>query len=60
MNTYLSAEVATEQRRDRIADANEYRRSRAERAPKAAEGQQRHRRNRRVSAFLKDLAAASL
>jgi hypothetical protein len=54
MNTYLNAAVATEHQQQLNADAAEFRRSRTDQAirPRA--------RSHRVSAFLKDLAAASL
>jgi hypothetical protein len=54
MNTYLNAAVATERQQQQIADAAAYRRSRTVKAVR------RRPRSRRVSAFLKDLAAASL
>jgi hypothetical protein len=56
MNTYLNAAVATDRQQQRIAAAA-YRRSRTDRAVKA---NRRRTSSRRVSAFLKDLAAASL
>jgi hypothetical protein len=55
MNTYLNAAVAAEHQQQLIADAAAYRRSRTERAVKTV---QRRRRSRRITAFLKDLAAA--
>lgn len=60
MNPYLSADVATDHRRELLADAAAYRRTRTDRHPKAPKAERRHGRNRRVSAFLKDLAAAAL
>jgi hypothetical protein len=59
MNTYLSATIATERQRQLIADAAQSRRARTRtsRKPKAVRGQAR---SHRVSAFLRDLAAASL
>lgn len=60
MSTYLNAEVASEHRRELVADGTAYRRTRTARQPKAPKAERRHHRNHRVSAFLKDLAAASL
>jgi hypothetical protein len=60
MSPYLNAEVATEHQRELHTDAAAYRRSRTERQPKAHKAGRRYGRNHRVSAFLKDLAAASL
>lgn len=57
MNTYLNAAAATERHRGLIVDAAEFRRSRPARKVKAV---RRRVRSQRVSAFLKDLAAASL
>jgi hypothetical protein len=57
MNTYLNAALGTEHQQQMIADAAEFRRSRRDRTVKTV---RRRVRNRRVSAFLKDLAAASL
>jgi hypothetical protein len=57
MDTYLNAAVGTEHQRQMIADAGEFRRSRRDRTVKTV---RRRARSRRVSAFLKDLAAASL
>jgi hypothetical protein len=57
MNTYLNAAVGTERQQQMIADAAEFRRSRRYRKVKTV---RRRARSRRVSAFLKDLAAASL
>ena len=57
MNTDLNAAVGTEHQRQMIADAAEFRRSRRDRTVKPV---RRRARSRRVSAFLKDLAAASL
>lgn len=60
MSTYLNAEIATEHHRELHTDAIAYRRTRTERAPKAHKAERRYSRNHRVSAFLKDLAAAAL
>ena len=57
MNTDLNAAVGTEHQRQMIADAAEFRRSRRDRKVKTV---RRRARSRHVSAFLKDLAAASL
>jgi hypothetical protein len=57
MNTYMNAAVATEHQQQRSADAVEFRRSRTDRDVKAI---RRRARSHRVSAFLKDLAAASV
>ena len=57
MNTYLNAAVGTERQQQMIADAAEFRRGRGDRKVKTV---RRRVRSRRVSAFLKDLAAASL
>jgi hypothetical protein len=57
MNTYLNATVGTERQRQMIAAAAEFRRSRRDRKVKTV---RRRAPSRRVSAFLKDLAAASL
>jgi len=57
MSTYLNAAVATEHQQQLIADVTPYRRSRTDRTVK---GIRRRPTTRRVSAFLKDLAAASL
>ncbi len=57
MNTYLNTAAATEHHHELIADAAEFRRSRTVRKAKA---EPRRGRSHRVSAFLKDLAAASL
>jgi len=57
MNTDLNAAVGTEHQRQMIADASEFRRSRRDRKVKTV---RRRAHSRRVSAFLKDLAAASL
>jgi hypothetical protein len=57
MNTYLNAAVGTERQQQMIADAAEFRRSRRDRKVKTV---RRRAPSRRVSAFLKDLAAASL
>jgi hypothetical protein len=57
MNTYLNAAVGTAHQRQMIADAAEFRRSRRDRKTETV---RRRVRSRRVSAFLKDLAAASL
>ncbi len=57
MNTDLNAAVGTEHQQHLIADAAEFRRSRRDRKVKTV---RRRARSRRVSAFLKDLAAASL
>jgi hypothetical protein len=57
MNIYLNAAVGTERQQQMIADAAEFRRSRRDRKVKTV---RRRARSRRVSAFLKDLAAASL
>ena len=56
MNTYLNAAAATERHHELIVDAAQPRRSRRDRRVKAV----RRTRSHRVSAFLKDLAAASL
>ena len=60
MSPYLNAEVATEHQRELVADGTTYRRTRTVREPKAPKAGRRYHRNHRVSAFLKDLAAASL
>ena len=57
MNSYLNAAAATERNHEQIVDAAEFRRSRTTREVKAVRPRAR---NHRVSAFLKDLAAASL
>jgi hypothetical protein len=57
MNTYFNAAVATERQQQLIADAAPYRRSRSDHTAKVI---RRRTSSRRVSAFLKDLAAASL
>jgi hypothetical protein len=57
MNTYLNAAVGTERQQQMIADAAEYRHSRRDRKVKTV---QRRARSRRVTAFLRDLVAASL
>ena len=57
MNTYLNAAVGTERQQQMIADAAEFRRSRRDRKVKTV---RRRAPSRRVSAFRKDLAAASL
>jgi hypothetical protein len=57
MNTYFTAAVATDRQQQLIADAVPYRRSRSNRTVKVI---RRRTSSRRVSAFLKDLAAASL
>ncbi len=57
MNTYLNAAVGTERQQQMIADAAEFRRSRRDRKVKTI---RRRAPSRRVSAFRKDLAAASL
>ena len=57
MNTYLNAAVGIEHQQQMIADAAEFRRSRRDRKVKTV---RRRAPSRRVSAFLKDLAAASL
>jgi hypothetical protein len=57
MNTYLNAAAATERQHELIADAAESRHHRTTPKVKAVRGRVR---SRRVSAFLKDLAAASL
>ncbi len=60
MSTYLNAEAATEHRHELLSDAVSYRRTRSDRQPKAPKAARRYRRSHRVSAFLKDLAAATL
>lgn len=60
MSPYLNAQVATEHQRELHTDASANRRSRTERQPKAHKATRRYGRSHRVSAFLKDLAAASL
>ena len=57
MNTDFNAAVATGRQQQMIADAAPYRSSRSDRAVKVI---RRHASSHRVSAFLKDLAAASL
>jgi hypothetical protein len=57
MNTYFNAVVATERLQQLIADAAPYRRSRSDRTVKVI---RRRTSSRRVFAFFKDLAAASL
>ncbi|HEY3714428.1 MAG TPA: hypothetical protein VGL39_07875 [Jatrophihabitantaceae bacterium] len=57
MNTYLNAALATEHQHQLITEAADARRSRTERKAKAV---RTPARSRRVSAFLKDLAAAAL
>jgi hypothetical protein len=57
MNTYLNVAIATEHQQQLSADAAEFRRSRTDRNVKAI---RRRARSHRVSALLKDLAAASL
>jgi hypothetical protein len=57
MNTYLNAAVATEHQHQLIAAAAEFRRSRTDRKVKATRARTH---SHRVSAFLKDLAAAAL
>lgn len=60
MSTYLNAEVASEHRRELVANGTAYRRARTVRQPKAPKTERRYHRSHRVSAFLKDLAAAAL
>jgi hypothetical protein len=60
MSPYLNAEVASEHRRELHADGAAYRRTRTDRQPKAPEAARRYGRSHRFSAFVKDLAAASL
>jgi hypothetical protein len=55
MNTYFSAAVATERQQQLIADAAPYRRSRSKVKAIRLRASSHH-----VSAFFKDLAAASL
>jgi hypothetical protein len=57
MSPYLNAAVATERQREMIEDGAAYRRSHTSRQNKAI---RRRVRSRRVSVFLKDLAAAAL
>jgi hypothetical protein len=57
MNTYLNAAVATEHQHQLIAAAADVRRSRTGRKVKATRARTH---SHRVSAFLKDLAAAAL
>jgi hypothetical protein len=57
MNTYLNAAVATEHQQQLIAYVAPFRRSHPDRTVKA---NRRRPTTRRISAFLKDLAAASL
>jgi len=57
MNTYLNAAVATEHQHQLIDAAADVRRSRTDRKVKATRARAR---SHRVSAFLKDLAAAAL
>jgi hypothetical protein len=60
MSPYVNAQVATEHQRELVANAAAYRRTRTDRQPKAQKAARRYGRTHRVSAFLKDLAAASL
>jgi hypothetical protein len=57
MNSYFNAAVATEHQHQLIADIAAFRRTRTDRTAKPT---RRRTSSRRVSAFLKDLAAASL
>ena len=57
MNSYLNAAAATERHRSQIVEAADFRRTRTTPKVKAV---RRRVRSQRVSAFLKDLAAASL
>jgi len=57
MNTTFTTVIATERQQRHIAEAAEYRRSRAARSTKA---QPVRRHSHRISGFFKDLAAASL
>jgi hypothetical protein len=56
MNTSLTTVIAAERQQRMVQDAAEYRRARSRRRGKS----RRHTRRSRVSAFVKDLAAASL
>jgi hypothetical protein len=58
MNSYFNAAVATEHQQQLIADTAAFRRTRTDRTAKPV--RRRSTSRRRVSAFLKDLAAASL
>jgi len=60
MSPYLNAEVASERQRELLADGAAYHRTRTDRKPKAPKAARRYGRSRRFSAFVKDLAAASL
>lgn len=60
MSPHLNAEIAAEHRRELLATAAAYRRTRTVRQPEAHKGQRRYGRTHRVSAFMEHRAAAQL